>query len=223
MIVIKNAKLGELARYIGRPLALLFALDVAIAGAYVFGGWKWLALPDVPLSIFGGIIGILTGFRNSSAYARWWEARTIWGGVVNNSRSFARQVLTMIVAGEDGRASEDIRRKLVLLQIAYVHALRNQLRGTPVRTGLSELIPDERCLRTRSNVPFAIQHNMASLLAQCFRRGWIDEVRWVSLDRTLCALMDCQGASERIKNTPMPRLYDLFIQLFISIYCLLLP
>ena len=129
MIVIKSAKLGTLTSYVGRPLALLFAFDVAIAAAYVVGGWKWLALPDIPLSIFGGVIGVIAGFHNSSAYARWWEARIIWGAVVNDSRSFAREVLSMIAAPEAEEATErdlsEVKRKLVLLQIAYVHALRN--------------------------------------------------------------------------------------------------
>ena len=229
MIVIKSAKLWTLPRYVGRPLGVLFAFDVAIAAAYVFGGWTWLAHPEIPLSIFGGVIGVLAGFRNSSAYARWWEARIIWGAVVNSSRSFAREVLSMIAAPEAGEATEreisEIKRELVLLQVAYVHALRNHLRGIPPWEELRGLIPEQETerLRTQSNVPFAIQQNMASLVAHCYQRGWIDNMRWVGLDRTLSILMDCQGASERIKNTPMPRLYDMFIRLFINIYCLLLP
>src|SRR5262245_65976612 len=107
MIVSKRPKLGTLVRYVGRRLAILFAFDVAVVVAYVFAGWTWLAVPDVPLSIFGGVLGVLAGFRNASAYARWWEARMIWGSIVNSSRTFARQVLSMIVAAqaEIGRAS----------------------------------------------------------------------------------------------------------------------
>src|ERR1700748_568360 len=129
MVVIENASLRTLSSYIGRPLAALFLLDVAIAVSFVFGGWTWLALPGVPLSIFGGAIGVIAGFRNASAYARWWEARTIWGALVNNSRSFSREVLSMIVASESGhpdaREVDATRHKLVMLQIAYVHALKN--------------------------------------------------------------------------------------------------
>jgi putative membrane protein len=207
----------------------LFAFDIAIAAAYVFAGWKWLALPDIPLSIFGGVIGVLASFRNSSAYARWWEARTIWGAIVNNSRSFAREVLSMIVLPEAGEAVEreisETKRQLILYQVAYVHALRNQLRGNPPWQELTGLIPDQEIadLKGQHNVPLAIQGTMASMVARCYRLGWIDNIRWASLDRTLSALMDSQGASERIKNTPMPRLYDAFIRLFISTYCLLLP
>lgn len=227
--MIKNARLETLSSYIGRPLALLLALDVVVAVAYVFGKWTWLALPDVPLSIFGGIIGVIAGFRNASAYARWWEARTIWGGVVNNSRNFARQVLTMIEVPEAGFRQEiemnEMKRKLILLQIGYVHALRNHLRGASPWPELAGLFPapELEFLRAQFNVPLAIQQNMASLVAECCQRGWIDQRRWVALDGTFSTLMDCQGASERIKNTPMPRLYDVFIRLFINIYCVLLP
>jgi putative membrane protein len=219
MIVIKRARLGTLLGYVGWPLAILFALDVAIAAAYVYGGWKRLSLPDIPLSIFGGVIGVIAGFRNASAYARWWDARGLWGGIVNYSRSFAREVLTMI-APEAGT----LRRKLVLMQIAYVHALRNHLRGTPPWRDLADLLPGElEGLKGQPNVPLAIQQNMAAMVARCHEAGWIDNMSWVNLDRTLSSLMDYQGASEKIKNTPMPRLYDLFIRLFITIYCVLLP
>jgi putative membrane protein len=223
MIVAKHSKLTALLGYVGTPVAILFALDVAIAAAYVWAGWKWLALPDIPVSVFGGVIGVIAGFRNASAYARWWEARTIWGGIVNHSRSFAREVLTMI-AGPEGEADR-LRRRLILLQVAWVHALRNHLRGTPPWDDLSGLISEEEMQRwkTEPNLPLAIHQRIADLVAGCYASGWIDTIRWASLDRTLSALADCHGASERIKNTPMPRMYDHFIRLFIDIYCVLLP
>jgi putative membrane protein len=229
MIVVRHAKVSTLLGYVGRPLAILIALDVAVAAAYVWGGWKWLSLPDIPVSVFGGVIGVIAGFRNASAYARWWEARTIWGGIVNQSRIFAREVLTMITAPEPDAASErevaEVRHRLVFLQIAYVHALRNHLRGTPPWDDLAAELQDEDWERWQAyqNVPLAIQRSMADLVAGCYKAGWIDTIRWTALDRTLSALMEGQGASERIKNTPMPRLYDHFIGLFITIYCMLLP
>lgn len=135
----------------------------------------------------------------------------------------------MIVAPETYRTTEreveNVKRELVLLQVSYVHALRNQLRGTPPWEELAGLISPEEIERLKGspNIPLTIQQNIASMIALCHRRGWIDDIRWAALDKTLSTLMDCQGASERIKNTPMPPLYDLFIRRFINIYCLLLP
>jgi putative membrane protein len=149
--------------------------------------------------------------------------------VVNNSRSLARQVLTMITAPRpDPEVELDLegtKRRLILLQIAWVHALRNHLRRTPLWPDLAGLIPEQdiACLKSHDNVPLAIQQMQAEIISQCMRRGWIDEIRWATLDRTLSSLMDCQGASERIKNTPMPRVYDFFIRLFINIFCIVLP
>src|SRR5215471_12946336 len=146
MIVVGNAKLRSLGDYLGGRLTAAFAFDLLVVTAYVFLGWKWLALPDVPLSICGGIIGLMAGFRNSSAYSRWWEARTIWGGVINHSRNFAREVLSMIVPCEPDVAVEweveETKHRLVVLQIAYVHALRHHLRGTAPWVDLYGLLPE---------------------------------------------------------------------------------
>jgi putative membrane protein len=93
-------------------------------------GWTWVALSHVPLSIFGGAIGVIVGFRNNSSYQRWWEARTVWGSIVNYSRTLGRQALTLIQAGaEEQDKVWRMRRNVVFHQIAYVHALRCLCRG----------------------------------------------------------------------------------------------
>lgn len=227
--MLQSVKPRSLLRYNWRYLAVSVLLDTIITAAYVFAGWTWLAVHSVPLSIIGGVIGLITGFRNTTAYARWWEARTIWGRVINSSRSFAREVVTMIAAPGCGETSPpdpcDIQRKLVMLQIAYVHTLRNHLRGLPPWPELTGLIPEQEISlwKAHQNVPLAVQRDIASLIAYCHRQGWIDNMRWVNFDRTLSDLMDCQGGAERIKNTPMPRLYDTLIRVAVGIYCLVLP
>jgi ion channel-forming bestrophin family protein len=229
MILPQGANTGKMLRYVGRPLALLFAYDVTVALLYVFAGWTWIATPHIPLAIFGGAIAAILAFRNTSSYARWWEARGLWGQIVNNSRNLAREALSMITPANADKKAElelsGVRRRIVLLQVAYVHALRCQLRGLPPWDDLNGLLPEDDLgyFKTHQNVPLAIQQEIASLLALCFDRGWIDTIRWTALERTLSELANAQGASERIKNTPMPRQYDLFPLLFVKMYCLLLP
>jgi putative membrane protein len=175
------------------------------------------------------VIGAFVIFRNNNSYARWWDARMIWGSIVNSSRSFGRQTVSMITAPEatETEKSElsEMKRTLVFHQIAYVNALRDHLRGLPPWDGLADLLPKQELagLRLQQNVPMAIQREMATLLRDCYERGWIGDIRWASLDETLSTLMDSQGGSERIKNTPLPRQYDLFLQLFVNLYSLLLP
>jgi ion channel-forming bestrophin family protein len=213
--------------YVGRPLLILVLYDLAVVVAYQVRHWNWVALPHIPLALFGSAIGVILGFRNQSAYGRWWEARILWGSVVNNSRSWARQVLTSMLPSKSGEDAElkETQRRMVYLQIAYVHALRQHLRKLEPWADLAPFM-DERqmnSLRNEKNVPLAIQEMMGDLLRDCLMRGWIDRMQWRAMDESLNDLADAQGGAERIKNTPMPKQYDYFPQLFVQIYCILLP
>jgi ion channel-forming bestrophin family protein len=213
--------------YVGRPLLILVLYDVAVVVAYQVRHWEWVALPHIPLALFGSAIGVILGFRNQSSYGRWWEARILWGSVVNNSRSWARQVLTSMLPSKSGEDAElkETQHRMVYLQIAYVHALRQHLRKLEPWADLAPFM-DERelnSLRNEKNVPLAIQEMMGDLLRECLMRGWIDRMQWRALDESLNDLADAQGGAERIKNTPMPKQYDYFPQLFVQIYCILLP
>jgi ion channel-forming bestrophin family protein len=227
MIVPRGRQLLKMLAYVGRPLLMLVLYDLAVVVAYQVMHWNWIAMPHIPLALFGSAIGIVVAFRNQSSYARWWEARTLWGALVNNSRSWARQVTTVMMPMSDAEAGElkGTQQRLVYHQIAYMHALRQHLRGLEPWEELMPLLSEQELgkLRNEKNVPLAIQQQMSVLLRRCQVRGWIDIAHWRALDNTLDDLVDAQGGSERIKNTPMPKQYDYFPQLFVQIYCILLP
>ncbi len=231
MIVPKGPQLRRMLAYVGRPLLALVLWDVLIVLAYKVMHWEWVGSKFVPLALYGSAIGIIVGFRNNSAYGRWWEARGLWGQIVNNSRSLARQVVsTMHVPEHDGTGSEheavrQMQRRLVHYQIAYVHALRQQLRGLSPWEELERVLPGEDLtgLRPSKNVPLSLQQEMGQMLRGAKLRGWLDALEWQAMDRNLDDLADAQGGTERIKNTPMPKQYDFFPMLFVQIYCMLLP
>jgi putative membrane protein len=227
MIVPRARQLTAMLAYVGLPLLMLVLYDLAVVVAYKVMRWEWVALPHIPISLFGSAIGIIVAFRNQSAYARWWEARTLWGALVNNSRSWARQVTTVMMPLNDGDASElrAYQKRLVYHEIAYVIALRQHLRGLEPWEEIAPLLSEEElsALRDQKNVPLAIQQQMGALLRQCQVRGWIDIAHWRALDANLDDLVDAQGGAERIKVTPMPKQYDYFPQLFVQMYCLMLP
>jgi ion channel-forming bestrophin family protein len=227
MIVPHKRNVTRMLTYVGRPLLVLLGYDLAVVTAYKVLHWDWVAMPHIPLALFGSAIGIIVAFRNQSSYARWWEARTLWGALVNNSRSWARQVTTVMMPLSDAEAGElkVIQRRLVYHEIAYVHALRQHLRGLEPWEELTPLLSERELseLRDQKNVPLAIQQQMSALLRECQLRGWIDMAHWRALDANLDDLVDAQGGAERIKNTPMPKQYDYFPQLFVHIYCALLP
>ena len=107
-------------QYVGIPLLALLGYDVAVVLAYRSGHLQWAALGEIPLSLFGSAIGVILAFRNSTSYARWWEARTLWGSIVNNSRSWAR-LLTTSMRTDSDTESGDLRRmqkQMVYYQIA---------------------------------------------------------------------------------------------------------
>ncbi len=226
MILPHSRQLRWMVLYVGTPLLLLLLWDVGVVAAYQVFGWKWVSLPNVPLSLFGGAIGVIVGFRNNSAYGRWWEARTLWGSIVNNTRSIARQVVSVVQAKEPGEvpALDAMRVKLVHYQIAYVHALRQQLRGLEPWDELKRILPDDwQSLRGHKNIPLELQRRCGLCLKECRDRNWLDALHWAAMDTSLNDLADAQGGAERIKSTPMPKQYDFFPELFVRIYCLLLP
>lgn len=213
-------------RYVGLPLVGLLAYDIGIVVAYKVGYLQWAALEQIPLSLFGSAIGVVLAFRNSTSYARWWEARVLWGSIVNNSRSWGRLVTTTMRNKENAGADlMAMRRRLVYYQIAWVHALRQHLRRLEPLGELAGILPADEVeqLRAEKNVPVAIQQWQSALLRDALDAGWIDVAQWHAMNQSLDDLVDAQGGAERIKNTPMPRQYDYLPQLFAQMFCFLLP
>jgi putative membrane protein len=216
MIVPGRAHLAQIAVYVGRPLAYLFVWDVAVTIAYLNTPARF-SFPSLPLPLLGSAVVIYLGFRNSAAYARWWEARTLWGAMVNASRSFARE-LRMLLPQE----ATTLRRMLVLRQIAYVHALRLHLRRQPPWDDLVARLPGQEVERLRLvvNIPNAILLETAEIVA---KRAGIDNVGVASVEHTLRDMTNAQGGMERIRNTPFPQQYATYPALFTHAFCILLP
>lgn len=229
MIVSKTQRVTLMIQGLGPALLTLLAWDLFVVFDYKVLRWFWLGLGTLSMAGFGTVIGIIVGLRNSSAYARWWEARTLWGAVVNRSRTFARQVLTTMSPEQAATAEQAevaaLQRELVLHQVAYVHALRHQLRGLDPVPMVARVVSNENpeSLAREKNLALFLQCQMSAMLVAARRRGWLDEWQWQAIDQSLASLMDSQGGMERIKNTPMPRQFDFFPRLFVQIYCLLLP
>ena len=230
MIVPKEANLKRMLEYVGSPLLFLLLWDILIVLAYKVLRWEWIGASSVPLALYGSVVGLVVGFRNNYAYARWWDGRTLWGQIVNNSRSLARQVCASMAPHalsnqEEAGATAILRERIVHFQIAFVHALRQQLRGLDPLTEIRPLLTAEDLapLTREKNVAVALQLGLGQMLRDARHRGWIDTWEWQSMDRNLDDLADSQGGTERIKNTPMPKQYSFFPTLFVQIYCLVLP
>ena len=221
MVVVDRFRVTDTLREVWRPLAALFLLDTLVTVAYVGLGWTWITPSGLPLPLLGTGLAVFLGVRNNTAYARWWEARTLWGAVVNNSRSYARALTLLLMPAEAGA----LRHALVRHQIAWVHALRCLLRREDAAAAVAPFLPAATLDRVTSaaNMPFAIQRDMSEMLAGARRDKWLDGIEASALNTTLTALADAQGGLERIRNTPMPQQYASFSRAFVTAYCLLLP
>ena len=230
MIVSNTKRFTRMLKGLGPALLSLIAWDVIIVVCFKVLHWTWVGSTHIPLASFGTILGIIVGFRNGSAYARWWESRTLWGAIVNRSRTLARQVLTTMSPERAATPAEQadiaaLQKELVLYQVAYVHALRQQLRGLDPVPDVAQLVPNEDPLELarEKNLALALQRRMSAKLVAARRCSWLDEWQWQTIDQSMTSLMDSQGGAERIKNTPMPKQFDFFPRLFVQIYTLLLP
>ena len=227
MVVEYKINWPRILRQIGRFLLLLLCLSIAVTALNYFDHpFKQIAVPDLIISVLGTALGILLGFRTNSAYARWWEARQLWGALVNSSRSITRQALAFTRdLGEQQAAGDEFAHHLIYAQIAFVHSLRCALRKQQPWEDIAPFLPDKLIteLRGEQNIPAAILQHMGEYAANGASTGLITEWRLTRLDSTFTDLANVQGACERIKNTPLPRQYDHYPELFAQAYCILLP
>jgi putative membrane protein len=203
--------------------------------------WK-LHLPFTAISALSTALAIFLGFKTSNAYERWWEARQIWGSLVNYSRSWTRQVITMCIPEnlQQAPAVRDLQYRMVYRHLAFVHALRVFLRKkyTYNEQGQEEiyeepnqysdteafLSPAEYHIFThKNNPPNYLLDLQGEDLRTAYDLGWLSDFRFMKLEETLVEFTNVQGRSERIKNTPFPRQYSFFSRVFVFIHASLLP
>lgn len=219
---------GSALKETWRRIAVITVLSVIVTVVEVVEGWEVYTLTLTPFTLIGVALGIFLGFRTNAAYDRYWEGRKLWGAMVNESRSFARQVLTLIAVPEQWQADASTVRSfqedLVRRMIAYVHALRHLLRDSePFEDIQRVLSPDDAdALRDRKNVPIAMLEDMELRLQHAWRDGWISEYHLPVLLRRLSNVTDIQGGCERIKNTPIPFAYSVLIHRIVAFYCFFL-
>jgi ion channel-forming bestrophin family protein len=189
-----------------------------------------VSLPFSVAAILGSALAIFIAFRNNSAYARWWEARTIWGGIVNSSRVLARLIITFTDSHShqgnyDQERSIGFKKQLIYYCIAWVHSLRLQLRN---QENWEELKP---FLRSEDFLPFCLSQNKPNFLQlligqniyKAMANGTLGGFDSFQMEGPLLALANYQGGCERIKNTPLLRQYDYFTKLFLYAFIFLLP
>lgn len=170
-------------------------------------------------SLLGFALSMLLVFRTNTAYDRWWEARKLWGQLVNVSRNTAIKVAAMFPI-----ADENTRKLFVVLLTHFARELRLHLMSEKTRVALDQAPhPELDGLDRTKHVPAQLVAMMHDRVHQAYRDGLISGEQLLSLSNDLSAFMDICGGCERIKNTPIPYSYSTFLKKFIVIYSLTLP
>ena len=218
MIIDATPRLRQIVSEVWKPLLLLFVWDVIVTVTYFILPFR---APSLPLTLFGSVLALVLGFRDNSAYQRWWEGRVLWGSMINASRSLARATRNFLPDPE----AHDLKRSIVLRHIAYVNALRCQLRKqTPDPEVLRFLSKGEaEPALARVNTANGLLDGTGRRIADAQRKGWIDTIQQTQMEAVLVDIANAQGGMERVKNTPLPNQYRFFPTLFTRLFCILLP
>lgn len=218
MIVDSVPRLAWVLADTKRSFILLFVWDLIITFFYYLLPFH---APELPLTIFGSILALFLGFRANSAYQRWWEGRTLWGQMVNCSRSLVR--LSCNTLPDNSAAA--LKQRIAQLAIAYVNLLRCQLRRIPQEdTIASQLGPElSQIVKTYANGANRVLFEISRLIDEAVQQGWIDTIQQSQLEGIITAMTNSQGGMERIKSTPLPNQYRFYPKVFTRLCCILLP
>lgn len=183
---------------------------------------------DIPIAIptmVGTIISLLLAFKSNQAYDRWWEARIIWGSIVNESRTLIRQVLTFYKDPDFSVEANDFKENFTKRQIAWCYSLGQALRNKDAIKPIKNFITEEELnfVKNHQNVPNAILLLHARDLRNARKDKRFNTYQQVEIDNTLTRLCDAMGKCERIKNTIFPTTYSMYIRLTLCLFILLLP
>lgn len=218
MIVDAVPSMRRIASEVWQPLTALFVWDCVVTITYYVLPFK---APSLPLTLFGSALALFLGFRSNSAYQRWWEGRVLWGAMINASRSLSRAARNFLPDPE-GR---DLKREIVKRQIAYVNALRCQLRRQPIGEDVTSFLRDEDRGKAlaRANPANGLLDSTGRRINLAMREGWIDTIQQSQMEAVLVDIANAQGGMERLKNTPLPYQYRFIPTAFTHLFCILLP
>ena len=225
-----------------------FVLGVLYASCLQFTSYLFafkLSIPWSPLSVIGIAVAFYLGFKNNSSYDRIWEARKIWGSILSDSRAFSAAVVSFV----QGKNQNEIRKELIYRHIAWITALRHQLRqsrewehvedkiktvyapkvnedyDTKLHTELAMYLPKDELydVETKSNQASQILRIQSERLQKLKDENYFEDFRHMEFHHLIMAFYADQADSERIKDFPLPRQYASIGEWITLVFCVLVP
>uniref|UniRef100_UPI0023F353E7 bestrophin family protein n=1 Tax=Chryseobacterium joostei TaxID=112234 RepID=UPI0023F353E7 len=215
MLLNKRISIGYFIRQIKYQIVLI------VFFAFLIGFLDDISILNkisIPLSIpalLGTAVSLLLAFRTAQSYERWWEARTVWGAIVNDSRSFIRLVRQFVPE------LPEESRLVAERQIVWVYALGEALRKQVFSDKVKNYLQSHNI--TGTNIPNAILDKHSEQIRKIAAEGHISDFKEVQLNEVLMRLCDSMGKCERLKNTVFPRAYSILLHTLIYVFAFLLP
>ena len=192
-------------------LICIFAVTIGILDCRV--SLRPISLPlNIP-TIIGTAVSLLLAFRTAQSYDRWWEARIVWGAIVNDSRSLVRLSLQFM--------SKEEALLFAKRQIIWVNALTASLRKTAQNDMVKEFLAKEQIVAV--NIPNAILDKHSEQIASLVGETKLNEFQQMQLNELITRLCDSMGKCERIKNTVFPKSYSILLHVLIYVFAFTLP
>ncbi len=197
-------------------------LLVSLFSTAVFFTSEYLFELSIPISIgafLGTAISLLLSFKLGQSYDRWWEARKIWGAIVNDSRTLVMQLNSFTK-----EQNNKLVKKIAYRQIAWCYSLSQTLRKQNSKENILSFISNDEYvkLENKLNVPLSLLEFQSEDVSKLHNKDSINNFQQIQLDNTLVRLCASMGKTERIKNTAFPKTYRLTLHLFIYIFLITL-
>lgn len=249
MIIQRRLDLGMVLQFAVRIAGVGAAWATLVFVLYAYAGFHFLRIPSLPVATIGTAVAFYVGFKNNASYERFWEGRKIWGSIVNASRTWATYVNSYVMPGDRSDAASQLRRDLVYRQLAWINALRVQLRKTTrfhdkPTAGTKKRLEDHadgmRNDWTREVSPFLsgeefdlvsarvnpathILTNQGKALSELVLASKLDLFHQIAMMDLVAEFYALQGKCERIKHTPFPRIYAEYSRIFTRVFMFFVP
>lgn len=215
MLLNKKISVWYFIREIKSQILFIGIFAVAIGILDMLPWFQKISLPlNIP-ALLGTAVSLLLAFRTSQSYERWWEARTVWGAIVNDSRSFVRLVIQFLPA-EDHKTVKEFAER----QIIWTYALGESLRKLPFSDKVQNYLNEHQIQAV--NVPNALLDAHSRQLKE-IGTSKLTDFQQMQLNDMVTRLCDSMGKCERLKNTVFPRSYSVLVHTLIYVFAIILP
>ena len=213
---------GSVTPYVmGHVLAFgLFAVVIQRLSHYLSDNYHFdLGIEANPFEIAGAVLGLLLVFRTNASYDRWWEARKLWGGIVNQCRNLAITGLSY------GPQDEGWRTDFIRWIAVFPHVCRLNLRSEKPDEKVIALMGPEVAAQigAADHMPNYVIYKLGQLLQKAVEEHGMDRLAFIQADTQRPELIDHIGACERILKTPLPLVYVIKIRQYLVLFLLALP